>query len=298
MLLAYDAGSRSLRPCTEPRSAGWVHASNPTEEELASIGEQMAIPRSLLAHALDVDEVARVDREGSGRLVVVRIPHQAARTIAFGVVFKDGRVLTLTREENELARILSVRTGVDPSNHERFLLLVILCAAERFLTLVREIDVLVNDLEEKLQKSLRNREVQGLLIQQKALVHFTTALSSNRMMMERLRKDSAFAFDADLFDDVEVELHQAREMASVSSSILSETMDAFASIISNNLNVVMKALTSLTVLAMVPTVIASMYGMNIPLPGQNHRLAFMFIVLGSLTMVAIIAVGLRRLRWM
>jgi magnesium transporter len=298
VLLAYDAASRSLLPCGQPTGAQWIHASDPSPEELAWIHEWMKIPESLLAHALDVDEIARVDRDGKERLVVVRVPHHPARAIAFGVVLDGGRVLTIVRQENELAQIVAGRCDLDPAQHERFLLTVVLCAAERFLTLVRAIDRDVGELEEKLQESLRNEEVHGLLLQQKALVHFMTALSSNRIMMDRLRRDAAFKFDMDLFDDVEVELHQASEMVTVSNHILSETMDAFASIISNNLNVVMKALTSLTLLATIPTVIASFYGMNVGLPGQHGAAAFAFVVVGSLAVVAVVAVALRRLRWM
>lgn len=298
MLFAYDAATRSLRPCGEPTGAQWIHACDPSKEELTWIHAWMQVPESLVAHALDVDEIARVDREGKERLVVVRVPHQPARSIAFGVVLDGGRVLTLVREENELAQIVAGRRDLDPMQHEHFLLTVILCAAERFLTLVRAIDRDVSDLEEKLQQSLRNEEVHGLLHHQKALVHFMTALSSNRIMMERLRKDAAFKFDAEMLDDVEVELRQASEMVTVSNQILSETMDAFASIISNNLNVVMKALTSLTLLATIPTVIASFYGMNVILPGQHHALAFPSIALGSMAAIAVVAVALVRLRWM
>lgn len=298
MLLAYDAASRSLRPCSEPPDAGWVHASDPTEEELDWIGARMSIPRSLVAHALDVDEIARVDREGAARLVVVRIPHERSRTIALGVVIDSGRVLTIVREDNELAELLAKRPDLATTDHQRFLLQLILTATERFLGLVRAIDVVVSDLEDKLRESLRNQEVHGLLLQQKTLVHFTTALASNRIMMDRLRRDPAFHFDVELLEDVDVEIRQASEMANVSSNILSETMDAFASIISNNLNVVMKALTSLTLLATIPTVIASFYGMNVVLPGQHHGGAFGGIVVGSFAVIGVVAFVLLRLRWM
>jgi magnesium transporter len=141
----------------------------------------------------------------------------------------------------------------------------------------------------------------GLLRYQKALVHFTTALASDAIMLERLARDAhdnLFNLDRDLMDDVTVEFRQAIEMTKIQEEILSQMMDAFASIISNNLNVVVKVLTALTIVLTIPTMVASFYGMNVNLPGQHHPAAFLGTVLISLLGAAILALWFWRKRWL
>jgi magnesium transporter len=157
--------------------------------------------------------------------------------------------------------------------------------AHHFLTQVGEIERTVDELEDRLQRSLQNREVMELLRYQKSLVHFMTAVRGNELILERLRNGDLFELartDHALLADVEVEHRQAVERVEITSDILSNMMDAFASIISNNLNVVMKLLTSMTVVLIIPTVFATFYGMNVPLPFEHHPWTFWAIVAVSL----------------
>ncbi len=304
----YDASQRALVATREWSPRGWIHVEDPTPEEQASIAQHLGVAEEFLDHALDIDEIARIDRVDGTRLVVLRIPfatHSAReapfRTVALGVVFTKERVLTICRKHAAVMRPLALHPELDVDRHERFLLFLLYVLAEQYLACVREVDRAVDVLEEQLQEAQRNREVYELLRCQKALVHFKTALGSNKFLVDRLQHDSSFSFvgdDADLLADVLIELAQANEMATISSNILGDMMDAFASIISNNLNVVMKVLTALTILVALPNVIASFYGMNVPLPGQHRLDAFAILSTVSLVLAGVVAIVFVRKRWL
>jgi magnesium transporter len=281
---------------------------NPDPEEVALLQRELGIPEEFLRHALDLDEVARIDKSDGASLVMLRVPWNQRvgtdlpfRVAPIGVVLLKGMLVTIARIETEIVRDLLARSDLDPKRPHRFLLQLVLCTAERFLTSLGAIDRDVGKLEDELQTSLRNEEVMRLLKYQKSLVHMTAALASNRIMLERMQKDPRFeisAADHDLLEDALVEIHQAIEMASISESVLSQMMDAFASIISNNLNIVMKVLTSLTIILIFPTMISSVYGMNVRLPLQDHPAAFMLIMVLSVLLSVMVTVIFLRKRWL
>ena len=161
------------------------------------------------------------------------------------------------------------------------MLYVFLETASRYLSHLRDINKTTEALEDQLQKSTRNREVLELVKYQKSLTYFATALRSNEVMMERVQRMKLFNQyneDADLLEDVLTENQQAIQMTSIATEILAGMMDAFASIISNNLNGVMKALAALTIILNLPAIVAAFYGMNVALPGEKHPLAFLAVV--------------------
>jgi magnesium transporter len=163
----------------------------------------------------------------------------------------------------------------------RFVLRLLLYTANKYLVYLREITKVVDALEDQLQQSTRNKEVLDLLKYQKSLTYFTTALKSNELMMERLQRSQllrTYPEDEDLLEDVLTENQQAIEMTNISSNILSGMMDAFASIISNNLNGVMKILAGITIILALPTMVASFYGMNVSLPLESLTFAFPLIL--------------------
>jgi magnesium transporter len=166
---------------------------------------------------------------------------------------------------------------------------------------VREIDSAAERLEDRLGRSLRNEEVLGLLGYQKSLTHFATAMRANEIVVDRLRKLPAFEWSAaehELLEDVLVEVRQAIEMVEIADNILAQMMDAFASIVSNNLNSVMKMLTVVTILLAVPTLIASLYGMNVGLPGAHSRYAFAGITALCVLLGAGLVVLFKRRNWL
>jgi magnesium transporter len=233
--------------------------------------------------------MARVERDDGYTLILLRIPHFQGEThdipystIPMGIVIKDNLIATICRHESHITRILTdgKYRGFKTAKRYRFVLYVLLETAARYLAFLREINRAVDQVEDKLERSTRNREILELLKFQKSLVYFTTALRSNGVMMERLQRMRMFnqyEEDEDLLEDVLTENQQAIQTTNIQTEILSSTMDTFASIISNNLNAVMKVLTTLTIMVSLPTLVASFYGMNVNLPGEGHPYAFMAI---------------------
>lgn len=305
MLLTWNSANRSVAPVTEPPATGWVHAATPTPAELDLL-EQRGVPRDFLTHALDPNELPRLDRSGDATLAIMRVPIRGEpgdlpfRTTALGVIALPGRIVTVTRSELELRELVPA-DGLDAAHPHRAVLHLLARVAELYLAYLHELERHVDRLEDELETSLRNREVLQLLRSQKSLVHFTTGLGGNEIMLTRLQRDPHFPMTPDdhaLLEDVAVELHQAIEVTRISEDILSQMMDAFASIISNNLNVVMKVLTSLTILLAIPTMVASFYGMNVGLPLQHEPVAFWLLVVASAALSGVLAVVFYRRRWL
>jgi magnesium transporter len=302
---AWHSESRTLKAVADVPATGWLHVSKPSANELDAL-VAAGVPRDFLQHALDPNELPRLDRDDRGSLVIIRVPVRGApgdlpyETSALGVIATPERLVTVCRDGLDVKE-LAPAEGLDAERPLRAVLRLLERTAERFLTHLHELETEVDRLEGALQQSLRNAEVLQLLRHQKALVHFTTGLSGNELVLGRLRRDQHFPLgpgDDDLLDDVAVELRQAIEVTRISQDILSQMMDAFASIISNNLNVVMKVLTSLTILLAIPTMIASFYGMNVGLPLQQHPSAFLILVGAAALVSAAFAVLFYRRLWL
>lgn len=285
MITNFKHGEEGLAQLCEPTSGSWINVIDPTAEEISQL-ERLGLPRDYLTYPLDLDERARTERENGDVLIVLRIPEFHGlkvdvpyTTIPLGIILNDRYIVTVCKHENIiLQEFLNGRIrGLSTSKRQRFVLHLLLVAAHKYLTYLREITKVVDALEDQLQQSTRNKEVLELLKYQKSLTYFTTALKSNELMMERLQRSGLFKLypeDEDLLEDVLTENQQAIEMTNIASNILSSMMDAFASIISNNLNGVMKFLASITIVLSLPTMIASYFGMNVSLPLQDHPFAF------------------------
>jgi magnesium transporter len=201
-----------------------------------------------------------------------------------GLILTDRFLVTVCKFDNDILQEFgSGRVkGFSTAKRHRFVLQILLATSNRYLAYLRGLNKAIDLTEDRLQKSTRNREVLELLKFQKSLTLFTTALKSNELMLERLQRSRLFQTypeDEDLLDDVITENQQAIEMTNIATNILSGTMDAFASIISNNLNAVMKFLASITILISLPTMIASYFGMNVHIPFEDNPYAFVFIII-------------------
>ena len=287
MITIYKNQENGLVQIAQPAPGCWINAINPTGAEIAQL-QAIGIPQDYITYPLDLDERSRTERENGELLIVTRIPYFQGETsdipfitIPLGIILTDLYLITVCKYENEILREFAngrVR-GLITSKRLRFVLRLLLTTASKYLTYLREITKVVDELEDQLQQSTRNREVLELLKYQKSLTFFTTALKSNELMMERLQRSQLFKTfpeDEDLLDDVLTENQQAIEMTNIASNILSSMMDAFASIISNNLNSVMKLLAAITIVLSLPTMIASFYGMNVRLPLEENANAFLF----------------------
>lgn len=298
MLTIYKTTPEGLETLENATNGCWIKATDPNPEEIEKL-KIWGIDPELITYSLDQDEMARVERDEGYTLVLLRIPHFQGEThdipfstIPMGIIIKDNLIATICRHDSQITNILTngKYRGFKTAKRYRFLLYVLLETATRYLTFLREINRAVDLVEDQLQKSTRNREVLELLKYQKSLVYFTTALHSNEVMMERLQRMRMFnQYDEDeeLLEDVLTENQQAIQVTNINAEILSGMMDAFASIISNNLNVVMKALAAITIIINVPAVVAAFYGMNVTLPGEDHPLAFLVVFGLSLTLTGI-----------
>jgi magnesium transporter len=251
--------------------------------------------------------MARTEKDEGVTLVILRVPRYRGETsdipfttVLLGIILSDRVVVTVGSFEGDLIRGLTNGRGrnLSTSKRNRFLLHLYLVAAQQNLTHLRAINKTVEVLEDKLQLSLRNREVLELLKYQKSPTYFTTALKANELMMARLQRSRLFRMypdDEELLDDALTEIGQAIEMTNTSSGILSQMMDAFASIISNNLNAVMKFLASVTIILALPPLVASIFGMNVELPLGAHPMAFWYVLGASVVVsVGVVVVFIRK----
>lgn len=296
----YKSTENGLTEVAELTPGCWVNMIDPTTDEIERV-TTLGIPADFITYPLDMDERARIEREDDGKmLIILRIPYYEGprvdipyTTIPLGIVLTERLIITICRRPNEVIQEFTSgkMRGLSTAKRNRFILRLLLMTANRFLAYLREINRLVEATEDKMQASMQNREVLELLKYSKSLVLFTQALKSNELMLERLKRSQLFhqyPEDEDLLEDVITENQQAIEMVNISSTILSSLMDAFASIISNNLNVVMKFLASVTIVLSIPTIVTSFFGMNVKLPFQNLDLAYLLIIVLFLTISAVI----------
>ena len=267
----------------------WIHMINPTEDEISTVANAMKTPIDFIRSALDEEERAHIDTEDDVTLISIDIPVESSdkhtglyATMPLGIIIGDKYIITVCLCENPIlndfinGRVKAFFTY----KKTRFLFQLLHRNSTYFLQYLRNIDKLSNKIERELHRSMKNKELIQLLSLEKSLVYFSTSLTSNEAILERLLRVKPIRLypeDEELLEDVIIENKQAIEMANIYSNILTGTMDAFASIISNNLNIVMKFLASITIVLSIPTMIASFYGMNVDLPLMNNHYAFIII---------------------
>lgn len=256
----------------------WIALTDPSETEISDIEEDMHIERDYIRAALDEEEPSRIEADDGVTLIVVDYPiaeqdNDPNRTLLYSttpmsLIITDKNVITVSAKENvvldEIAK--GVVKGVRTEQKTRFVFTVLLRIAARYLQYLKQIDKLSNFVEAKMHRSMQNKgliQLQGL---EKSLVYFSTSLKSNEAILEKLMRGrflKLYEEDQDLLDDVMIEVKQAIEMTSIYSNILSGTMDTFGSIISNNLNIIMKRMETITIILTMPTIVFSFYGMNL-----------------------------------
>ena len=271
MISIYKSTAAGLELQDEFLPGCWINVIDPTPKEI-SLLSGLDIPQDFITYPLDMDERSRSERDDDGQLLIlIRVPFfQGVKndvpyaTIPLGIVLTDKYFLTISRIETPVLKdFCSGKTkNLSTTKKNRFILRILLANALLYLSYLREINKITETLEDRLQKSMRNHELLELLKYQKSLVYFTTALKGNELLLERLQKGQFFKVypeDEDLLEDVITENQQAIEMINISSNILSSMMDAFASIISNNQNVVLKFLTSFTIVVNLPVVVTGFF---------------------------------------
>lgn len=280
MIRIFKSREQGIVQIDTPEEGCWIALTDPTATELFEVAQRYDIEVDDLRAPLDEEERSRIEIEDSYTMILVDIPVIEERndkdwygTIPMGIVVANKVIITVCLEDTTIlgtfmeGRVRNFYTYM----RTRFILQILYKNASMFLHYLRIIDKKSEIIEARLHKSQRNQELIELLELEKSLVYFTTSLRSNEVVLEKLMKvDSIkhYPEDEDLLEDVIIENKQAIEMANIYSGILSGTMDAFASVISNNLNIVMKFLATVTIVMSIPTIVYSAYGMNVNASGM------------------------------
>jgi magnesium transporter len=285
----------------------WINLVNPTEDEIATISESLKIPLEHLKAALDEEERARIEVDKECTVVLIDIPVASKDTskngiyytIPLGVIINNENIVTVSLRENSvITRFLENKVkSFQTFKKTRFLLQILYRSSRDYLQYLRNIDKASDVIESRLHKSLKNEELIQLFELEKSLVYFSTSLKGNEIVLEKIHKANLvkmYPDDVELLEDVIIENKQAIEMANIYSNILSGTMDAYASVISNNLNMVMKFLTSVTIIISIPTMVASFFGMNVDVPFGSNPHAFLIIFIMSTIFSLILSVFMVR----
>jgi len=293
-------GRLSEQNCVSPGT--WIHLNRPTKNEIDDICAQTGALNDFISAALDEEEAARIDREDEQTLILVDIPvvepegtSFVYNTLPLGIILLEHMVITVCLEDTTIIDdFMENRVkSFDTCKKTRFVLQLLFRTSTKFLQYLRQIDKASTQVESALHKSLKNRELIQMLKLEKSLVFFSTSLKGNEVVLEKMMKTNfikRYPDDEDLLEDVIIENKQAIEMAAIYRDILSGTMDAFASVISNNLNIVMKLLTSITIILAVPTMVASLWGMNVDVP--FHGMAGGFAIVLGIALVSTVVVTL------
>ena len=289
----------------EFKKGAWINLVNPSESEIKKVCEGVNIEEDYIKDALDYEEKARIDKdeEENITLFIVDIPvvekneeNDIYTTIPLGmIVVRDDFFITVSLEKNQVIESFEKKKVKNFQTYKktRFIFQILYLNSSYFLNYLKQINKETEIAEYILKNSMKNKELLKLLSLEKGLVYFTTSLKSNEVVMEKTMRGKIvklYEDDEEILEDAIIENRQAIEMAQIYSNILNGTMDAYASIISNNLNTVVKLLTSITIILAIPTLIASFWGMKVPVPFQGSQYGFLIMIIISLviTLMAVL----------
>ena len=286
----------------------WVNVVEPTAEELDSLKNQFGLPEDFLNDISDIDERPRMERNENWICTILRIPIVRTNqdipfvTIPLGVMVSGDYIVTVCHYANFLVSDFIDHTqkrNINISTTPDFILRLLKSAAYWYLRYLKEMKKQTADAESGLQQSIRNEDLLKLMNLQKSFVIFASSIGSSNILLERINKLYKQDLDKELFDDVGIELRQANSMVTIATQMLDRTLDTYASVISNNVNAIMKRLTSISLILMIPTLIASLYGMNVDvgISMENHW-AFGCIIGIGLALSVITCLWLRKIKWL
>ena len=286
----------------------WVNVECPTPEDLQFLMDRFNVPESFLSDIADTDERPRIEYEGNWLLTILRIPLQNQdhdipfNTVPIGIITNNEIIVSVCYHKTDLIPDFiryTQRKELQIKNKYELILRLIHSSAVWFLKYLKQINYAVTEAEKALEKSIRNEDLLALMKLEKSMVFFNTSIRGNEVMLAKLQNifQEPQYIDKDLVEDVEIELKQAHNTVNIYSDILTGTMDAFASIISNNVNTIMKRMTSLSIILMVPTLIASFDGMNVAIYMQDMPHGFVVIILLSILLSATAFFIFRKIKW-
>ncbi|AFC22965.1 magnesium transporter CorA family protein [Saprospira grandis] len=306
MIRYYRLKDRKLQELPEMQAPCWVNISPPFNiASIEALAEELELDLDYLTDPLDIDERTRFEFSDEGKLIILNTPvlndHSTEErtlyiTVPMGLIWTPDYFITISSYENSvLQSFLGQKVkDFDPRDPSLFVLQILEQNVYAYLRCLKDINVRRNVVEQEVYESSKNRDLKKLLNLEKSLVYFVTELTTINQLMSKIQRTNFLGIRGDeekedLFEDILIDNRQALEMAHIYSNILGGTMEALASMISNNLNEVMKRLTVITIVLMVPTLVASFYGMNVSLPMMHHPHAF-WALMGIAVLISIILV--------
>jgi len=295
----------------KPENGVWVNLVPPfKEEEFVDLSNELKIPIEFLRDSLDIDERPRYEIDDEVRFIVIKTPTENNSfndsdayyiTIPICIILTQNQIVTVNSFDNgAIKKFLNTFQKRHPDKRNMMVLKIFEKIVQNFMEYLKEINHKRNQYEQSLYDSNSNDDLLKLMRIQKSLVYFVTALRTNEMMMMKLERTNFLGLsetEREILQDLIVDTSQALEMANIYTNILSSTLDAFASIISNNLNNVMKRLTSITIILSLPALVTSIYGMNVPIPYADSHHAFYIPIILSLSISVIISWYFMKRKW-
>ena len=293
----------------------WINLFAPTDEEIEMLVEKYDVPEEFLRNPLDDEERPRIDtdEDTDSLLMIVDIPHvqdddhpDLLETVPLGIIIKKRQIITVSLREVPMLNAFAENQVKDckVGYRNRFAIQIMNAAAGEYLRLLRQVDKSIESSEKELAKITTNKELYRLLDLSKTLVYFSTSLKSDEAVLEKLNHGPTtirqYEEDEELLDDVIIEFKQAEQMADIYMSVVSHTLDAYASIINNNMNDIMKIMAAATIALSVPTIISSFFGQNCPMPWDaefaSKPVPFFILLLSGIFSIGIAVVILRKHR--
>jgi magnesium transporter len=315
MITYYIKKEGKLREIDTPELGCWINIMPPfSQEELDEVSHDFEIPLDFLTDSLDIDERSRYDREDNVRHIVLNSPlHNDSSlsssnafyvTVPIGIILTTDHTVTITSFENTILEPFKkdkIR-NFDPLDEKMFVLQLLEQNVYAYLNALKKLNLQRNLIEKKLLISTENEHLIELLRIEKSLVYFVNALSVTELLNMKMKRSDFLQLNGDedkieLFEDIIIDTSQALQMANIYANIQGSTMETYGSIINNNVNAVMQRLTLVTIILAVPTLVASLFGMNVPFYGlENNPHALIYILIGSILFALLLAWFFRRKR--
>jgi magnesium transporter len=294
-----------------PDDGAWVNVLPPLkQEEFSSLSTTLDIPLDFLADSLDIDERSRFEEDDNVKLIVIKTPTENNSfnesdayyiTIPICIILTHTQIVTVNSFENgAIKKFLNTFQNRHPDNRKMMVLKIFEKITQTYMESLKEINQRRNIMEQKLYASNRNEELLELMKIQKSLVYFVTALRSNEILLMKIARTNFLGLneeEKEFLEDLVVDISQGLEMANIYTNILNSTLDAYASIINNNMNNVLKRLTSITIILSLPALVTSIYGMNVPIPYSSKPYAIYIPIIMSIVISIIISWYFMKKKW-
>jgi len=309
-MIQYLISKNGFQETKEYSDDVWVNTIKPNRREITILENEFGVPASFLNDIEDDEERPRIEYEDDWRMIIIRVPIKLKKeddffgTVPMGILTSGEKFVTVCHHDVEMIDDLiffSRRKSFQEKNANDLILHSMLSSSVWFMKYLKRLNAEINDVEMQLQRSIRNEELLEMMRIERTLVHFITSLRSNELLLQKFKTvlpKTLKPYDEDLLEDVGIEVQQARTTATVYSDILAGMMDAFAAVISNNVNVIMKRLTSFSIILMFPTLVASYFGMNLQREDYIWTSEFTVVIAISV-LISILGVWFfRKKRWM